>query len=112
MRCPVSGKYAGDKVLVHGGAVHFSKDVLELQGRPVYGQVARTQEKGWGKPREAYLTALSQEHGSLEKCGKLWEEVRPGDELLILPVHSCLTANLMGHYQTLEGTLITTIHSP
>jgi D-serine deaminase-like pyridoxal phosphate-dependent protein len=29
-----------------------------------------------------------------------------GDLVEILPVHSCLTANLMGHYITAEGEFI------
>jgi D-serine deaminase-like pyridoxal phosphate-dependent protein len=34
------------------------------------------------------------------------EEVKSGDILGILPVHSCLTANLMKSYMTLEGEAI------
>ena len=111
MSCPVSGRYPGNKLLVHGGAVHFSKEVLEWQGMKAYGQVAEAREKGWGQPRDIFLTGLSQEHGTIENCGALWDQVRPGDELLILPVHSCLTANLMGSYRTLGGETITTLHA-
>ncbi|MFO7933474.1 MAG: alanine racemase, partial [Bacteroidales bacterium] len=39
MACPVVSKYPRDRrLLIHGGAVHFSKEVLELDGRTVFGK--------------------------------------------------------------------------
>jgi D-serine deaminase-like pyridoxal phosphate-dependent protein len=51
----------------------------------------------------AYLASLSQEHGVIQADAALCQQVRPGDVLAVLPVHSCLTAHLMHCYLTLRG---------
>ena len=45
-----------------------------------------------------YLKALSQEHGILKADKDLISQIRIGDIVSIYPIHSCLTANLMGKY--------------
>jgi len=40
-------------------------------------------------------------------AGELFERARIGDLMAFHPVHSCLTANLMKQYTTLEGKVIT-----
>ena len=53
------------------------------------------------------ITGLSQEHGILKIDNtEILDSIKPGQVVLILPVHSCLTANLMKKYQTLEGNII------
>ncbi|MFO7932451.1 MAG: alanine racemase, partial [Bacteroidales bacterium] len=96
MACPVVSKYPRDRrLLIHGGAVHFSKEVLELDGRTVFGKGV------------AYLSYISQEHGIIRDCPSgVFERIRIGDLLYLSPVHSCLTANLMGGYVTPEGKKI------
>ncbi len=47
----------------------------------------------------------------MEQCGELIREVNIGDKLLFLPVHSCLTANLMREYHSLDGIPIATLNS-
>lgn len=113
MLCPVSGLYPDRKqLLIHGGGIHFSKESLQVEGVPIFGRVASASEKGWEIPgEEIYLTGLSQEHGVLEQCGSIFEDTRIGDSLLILPVHSCMTANLMKSYQTLDGKNISSINT-
>lgn len=113
VECPVAGRYpAEERMVVHGGAVHFSKESLLMDGTPVYGQRVQRTREGWAKASETfYLTALSQEHGVMEHCNHLIREVNIGDKLLFLPVHSCLTANLMSLYHTLEGEQISTMNT-
>lgn len=113
MECPVAGKYNhSGHILIHGGAVHFSKESLMLDGRTIFGQRVQRSETGWTLPvHNAWLSNVSQEHGVLEKCGELFNQVSIGDTLLFLPVHSCLTANLAKEYRTLDGERITNIHS-
>ncbi len=113
MECPVAGKYpAGDRILIHGGAVHFSKESLLNRGTSIFGQQVQRKEQGWTEAEvERYLTSISQEHGVIEHCGDLVREINIGEKLLFLPVHSCLTANLMREYHTLEGSRITTLNS-
>ena len=120
MNCPVVGKYEDRmKIVIHGGAVHFSKEQVRIGSRDVFGEVRGVNgevpeaiypvsERGKGT---AYLNGMSQEHGILEECETLFHMIRPGDTLQILPAHSCLTANLMREYVTTEGERITTLNS-
>lgn len=111
MECPVAGRYpSGDRIVIHGGAVHFSKESLLVDGKPVYGQLVEHGKEGWIQPAsDSYLSSVSQEHGVMEGCGDLVRKVNIGDKLLFLPVHSCLSANLMRGYQSLEDTTIKTM---
>ncbi len=113
MECPVAGRYpAGERIVIHGGAVHFSKESLLVNGASIFGQLVPRSEEGWTTAAiKRYLTGISQEHGVMEQCGDLIREVNIGDKLLFLPVHSCLTAYLMREYQTLDGKLIATLNS-
>ena len=61
----------------------------------------------WGPTIEgAQVSSLSQEHGVVKASGQLLDQVGVGDVLPILPVHSCLTANLLKKYLTLNGEII------
>jgi D-serine deaminase-like pyridoxal phosphate-dependent protein len=113
MDCPVAGRYpAGDRIVIHGGAIHFSKESLMVDGRLCFGKLVQQIQGGWSVAAENIcLSSLSQEHGVLEDCGNLVRNVNIGDGLLFLPVHSCLTANLMQNYYTLDGKRITTMNS-
>jgi len=113
LECSVAGKYNhSQQVLVHGGAVHFSREALTINGQAVHGRLVHRKDRGWSHAEsKAWLTGLSQEHGVLENCGELFHQVSLGDKLLFLPVHSCLTANLAQEYRTLDGQRITNIHS-
>jgi D-serine deaminase-like pyridoxal phosphate-dependent protein len=113
LECPVAGLYpVYERILVHGGGIHFSKESMLHKGNPVFGRLVNRSEFGWTIPEEErYLTSLSQEHGIMEPSGKLIREVLIGDMLLFLPVHSCMSANLMREYHTLDGSRITTMNS-
>jgi D-serine deaminase-like pyridoxal phosphate-dependent protein len=113
LECPVAGRYpAGERIMVHGGGIHFSKEYMLHQGKAVYGRLVEREEAAWIIPGEGqFLDSLSQEHGIMENCGKLVREVNIGDLLCFLPVHSCMTANLMREYRTLDGSRITTMNS-
>ncbi|MGB0383416.1 MAG: alanine racemase [Ardenticatenaceae bacterium] len=107
--CPVVAKHkTRGQLILYGGAVHLSKEALKLSdGRTVYGQIALGGENGWGSLIDnAYVVGLSQEHGIVQADQALIERVQVGDLLFVLPVHSCLTANLMRHNQTLDGEMI------
>ncbi len=53
-----------------------------------------------------YLSALSQEHGIVKMLPAFKNRVRPGDWLLVTPVHSCLAAACMGEYLTTGGKTV------
>jgi D-serine deaminase-like pyridoxal phosphate-dependent protein len=114
--CPVVAKQpALQQIVVYGGAVHLSKDrIVDAQGRTNFGKVATVTEDGWeiyGND-EVYVKSLSQEHGLIHADAHLMQSVQIGDILLILPIHSCLAANLHKRYQLLDGTELSAVHIP
>ena len=110
MACPVVAKYESRcELLVHGGAVHFSKDFdLDDDGNPYYGQVVTFNDDSW-KPviEDCYLKSISQEHGIVKCSPDFFNRIKVTDFIYIFPIHSCLTADLMGRYLTTEGESIT-----
>ncbi len=106
MACPVVAKHADrNEIIIYGGAVHFSKDRIENESdTTIYGLVAQQEAAGWGNPLpDLYVKKLSQEHGTIHATDEFMQQTKIGDILYILPIHSCLTANLMGTYCTLKG---------
>lgn len=100
------------EVVVHAGAVHLSKDKLEDEQGTYFGKVAALEDKGWSAPLEnCRVKGLSQEHGKITMSKDQIEKIKVGDVLGILPIHSCLTANLMKEYMSLRGEKIGTMHS-
>lgn len=101
MSCPVVDKYPKrNELIVHGGAVHFSKETLTANGVAHYGTVAHRVESHWEPVDDSsYLIKLSQEHGIIHCSKPTFKSYDIGDMITILPVHSCLTANLMKQYQ-------------
>jgi D-serine deaminase-like pyridoxal phosphate-dependent protein len=109
LACPVVSKsQQRNEITIYGGAIHFSKDFLyKSNGEHLYGYIVRVEDKGWSKPiAGAYLANLSQEHGIIRAPKEVIEEIKIGDVLGVLPVHSCLTANLMKAYVTLDDESI------
>ncbi len=101
--CPVVGAYPDQrKVVLYGGAVHLSKEVLEDDTHGgVYGYLAHPTEHGWDPPdRRCPIVSLSQEHAVVAVAPDAPFHWRPGDIAMVLPVHSCLTADLHSSYLT------------
>ncbi|MBZ0305303.1 MAG: alanine racemase [Anaerolineae bacterium] len=104
--CPVVAKHPSrSTIVIYGGAVHFSKDsVPGAEGRPSFGVLAEKTDSGWGSViPDAYLLALSQEHGIVKAPPELMNRVEVGDVLMVLPIHSCLTVDLLKKYVTPDG---------
>ena len=112
--CPVVAMHTSrQEAVIYGGAVHLSKEqtLLPPDPEPIYGLVFSWNGENWdtgcllGK-----VISLSQEHGilSLTQQGC---NLKPGDLVAVLPVHSCLTANLMRKYLTPDGRVIETMNS-
>ena len=108
MVCPVVDKYpTRNEVVIYGGAIHFSKEFLE-DPHIHYGRAATKMENQWQLlDDETHLKSLSQEHGIVHCSPDNLNNYKVGDTITILPVHSCLTANLMGTYMPTEGKKIT-----
>jgi len=110
MACPIVARHPErNELVIYGGGVHLSKDRME--GEPegtVFGRVVRQEENGWGELIPGmYLRSLSQEHGIVKGPIAEIEQYQVGDLLLVLPVHSCMAANAMKRYLTLEGEWLT-----
>lgn len=110
MACPIVDKYEShNQLIIHGGAIHFSKESMETSDNTHFGLVAKRDNDSW-RPVEpySYVTKLSQEHGVVSCSEKLFQNSNIGDMITILPVHSCLTANLMKQYSLIneEQTLV------
>jgi D-serine deaminase-like pyridoxal phosphate-dependent protein len=106
LACPVVAKHKDRlEIVLYGGGIHFSKDVLEMpDGTRNYGAWVPGQGNHWGAPVPGcYMSKLSQEHGILKVTAEWFDTIHVGDILLILPVHSCMTADLMGSFTTLDG---------
>ncbi len=106
MYCPVVAKYKHRKeLLIHGGAVHFSKDFdVNKEGSPYYGVVCNVKNNTWSEPISGtFLKSVSQEHGIISCSNTFFDEIEIGDIIAIIPIHSCLTADLMGGYTSTEG---------
>lgn len=109
MACPVVGKNPErNELLIHGGAVHFSKEILiDCEGTSHFGKLAQITEKGWhGVVPGCRLKSISQEHGLVDATTHLLEKTSIGDVLYIYPAHSCLTANLMKSFLTTENEVL------
>ncbi len=103
--CPVVAKHKErGRIIVYGGAVHLSKDTFVEGSTRIYGYGMIVHEEGWVLPEEKIIVeGLSQEHGILNVTPYMMKRISIGDFVGILPVHSCLTANLMGGYYDMQG---------
>ncbi len=110
MGCPVVDKYPKRKeLIIHGGAVHFSKESITENKITHYGTVAQKVDNYWEPlDNNSHLIKLSQEHGIIHCSNNVFKNYDIGDTITILPVHSCLTANLMRQYQLMDrnGTTV------
>lgn len=104
MACPVVAIHEDrNEVVVYGGGVHLSKDFIEPNGERVYGKVVALSDDGWSTEPMASVVRLSQEHGILRVSDEMLSSLEIGSLVGILPVHSCLTADLQGYYVSLAG---------
>ena len=98
--CPVVAVHPErSELVIYGGAVHLSKEfITDNDGKKSYGLVVLMDKNGWGQPIEgAYVSSISQEHGIIKMKSTDLSRFNPGDIIGILPVHSCLTANLLNN---------------
>ncbi len=109
LACPVVARHPErQELVIYGGAVHLSKEHLTLpDGRLHFGAIALLSDNGWSQPiANAFIHRLSQEHGLVCADMSFINQVHVGDLLVVLPIHSCLTANLRQSYLTLNGETI------
>ena len=96
--CPVVAIHPErNELVIYGGAVHLSKDFIAADNTTrLYGYVVNISDNGWGTPIPgAFVSGLSQEHGIIRMKNEDLKKYKPGDIIGVLPVHSCLAANLL-----------------
>lgn len=107
---PVVAKHTErNEIVVHGGAIHLSKEsIKDANGEKYCGTVVALDGHSWNVKRVlGKITGLSQDHGILRSGNEqIFKEIKIGDMVAVLPVHSCLTANLMKEYLTTSGESI------
>jgi D-serine deaminase-like pyridoxal phosphate-dependent protein len=96
------------EIIIYGGGVHLSKESAKTgYGKIIYGKAVLLKDNGWELVSDNdYLRALSQEHGIIDSSDELLRSVNVGDLLAIIPVHSCLTADLLRRYRTFDDRVI------
>lgn len=94
-----------NEVVTHSGWAHLGKDALTDEvGQSWYGYVVTLTESGWSVPMQgAYVSKLSQEHGTIYLPDDFLREIKVGDLLGVLPVHACATVHAMGGLVTLNS---------
>ena len=115
LACPVVALHPDrNEVVVYGGGVHLSKDATSNEaGEKVMGLPVSITESGWDEPWPGCrVSKLSQEHGIISVTPEVMATLSVGDWVGILPVHSCMTADLMGEYLTLGGQTIDHLNGP
>jgi D-serine deaminase-like pyridoxal phosphate-dependent protein len=112
LACPVIAFHPERRELVvHGGAVHLSKEKLTTTNGDSYGVACTLNTNGWNVTEViGHVKALSQEHGIITLKNENSSTFKPGDFIAILPIHSCLTAHSMGKYLTMDGKTIKMMH--
>ena len=111
LACPVVALHPErGEAVVYGGAIHLSKDFYQQGERRIYALVSLPQNEGahaWGAPlADAWVDRVSQEHGVLRLPTADLARLHVGGLVCLLPAHSCLTAQCMGRYLSLDGRWI------
>ena len=84
-------------IRIYGGSVHFSKDRLRENESDIFGYVYFGEV--WDVSNKiGYIKSLSQEHGIVKLEKEI--DIKIGDQLNIIPVHSCLAVDKMGKFYT------------
>jgi len=107
MACPVVAIHADrNEIVVYGGGVHLSKDRVLENEKVCFGKAVKLKEGGWDTQIIGSIKKLSQEHGIISMSTEEISQVKVGDLIGVIPVHSCLAADLQGHYLTTSGERI------
>lgn len=105
MACPIVAIHKDrNEIVIYGGGIHFSKDSIKENDETVYGKIVGKNGNSWNDliPK-MIVRSLSQEHGVVNVPSSEIDNYKIGDILIILPIHSCMTANLMKRYLTTEN---------
>ncbi len=114
LACPVTAIHPDrNEIVIYGGGVHLSKEFLiKNEGIKTFGKVVELNETGWSKSLpDTFVSNISQEHGVIKTTTEIIKKFKVGDIIGILPVHSCMTANLSNSYLSLEAKVLKKMRS-
>lgn len=106
LACPVVAIHKErNEIVIYGGGIHFTKEnMYDKNAGKIFGRVVKNSGNDWGEIIPGmYIKSLSQEHGILSVPSEEISKYKIGNILIILPVHSCMTVDVMKKYFTLEG---------
>ena len=109
MACPIVAVHKErNEIVIYGGGVHFSKESLvDEKSGTIFGRIVEIKGNSWGEiVPDVYIKNLSQEHGIVAVPDSKISDYKIGSCLLVLPIHSCMTANLMKSYKTTDSKRI------
>ncbi len=91
---PIVAKYIDrHEVVVHGGAVHLSKEYITENQKPSWGMMVFFTENGWEFPAQpSHVRKISQEHGVISTNPDDFYSANVGDLIGIIPVRACFVA--------------------
>ncbi len=95
-----------NQLIIHGGAVHLSKDCIKIGEVLSYGQPVYFDNGNIKAIPGSYVESLSQEHGVIRGTNEVLSHMNSDHSVWICPVHSCLTANLFGNYVKTDSTIL------
>jgi D-serine deaminase-like pyridoxal phosphate-dependent protein len=107
--CPVVSRHLSrNEFVIYGGAVHLSKEfIINELSKKSYGAIgACCVDTGAQAGENTWVSGLSQEHGIIRAGFDDIREFKIGGLTEIIPVHSCLAADLAGYYMTTGGERI------
>ncbi len=112
MACPIVAIHKErEELIIYGGGIHFSKDRIVENGTTIYGKPVRKTTNGWSEPIPySYLKKISQEHGVVHMPKEQLANYQVGELIYMLPVHSCMTVDLMREYHTTNLLSYDTYH--
>lgn len=109
MSCPIVAIHKKrNEIVIYGGGIHFSKDrINHKEYGTIYGLIAKKDNNRWDEiiPK-MFVKGLSQEHGIIHIPDSEINNYAIGDSIIVLPIHSCMSANLMKHYINIKGCKI------
>lgn len=112
--CPVIKKNIEKReIIIYGGTVHLSKESLQINGNNSFGLVCLKVDNNGRSPslKNTYVSKTYQEHGTIKIDKAYINQIKIGDIIFILPIHSCITANLYKNYKTLSNKTFTSLCS-
>lgn len=104
--CPVVSVYPErEEIIIYGGGVHLSKEFIAADNNfKLFGYTVKLDNGKWNVPIPgAYVSSLSQEHGIIKMPKNQISKFKPGDLIGVLPIHSCLSANLLRENKIIIG---------